>query len=246
MIKKHWWRAILFFLAIPVVLVLGGALFSFINPEVAAGHANYVGNFLLLNQLKRMVIWGTAATVVGLWVMVCLQVIQAKKRSSAWLFFAALGPFGLAALTMLDDQSISNDAALNQTTTNQSTTNGAQLINAKPNGPEKFQTDRYARFVGKMHWMVRVGYELCCLVIAWELAYQGMVLKRVLMIRFEAARSGMSVAQVIDLQNASGGMWAFSEGLEVMFLVVLLYLLRPVVFNLVGRLVVPTASPKAN
>ena len=63
--------------------------------------------------------------------------------------------------------------------------------------------------------------------------------------RVEAARTGISLAQVIDLHNASGGMWAFSEGLEVMFLVVLLYLLRPVVFNIVSRLIATTASPKA-
>jgi len=30
-------------------------------------------------------------------------------------------------------------------------------------------------------------------------------------------------------------MWAFGEGMEVMFMVVLLYLIRPIVFNLVGR-----------
>jgi len=41
-------------------------------------------------------------------------------------------------------------------------------------------------------------------------------------------------------------MWAFAEGNEVMFLVILLYLLRPVVFNIVGRVTATMASPKAS
>jgi hypothetical protein len=67
-----------------------------------------------------------------------------------------------------------------------------------------------------------------------------MVLKRTLMIRHEAAITGLSTAQIMDLQNASGGMWAFAEGNEVMYLVILLYLLWPIVFSIVGRV----ASPK--
>ena len=45
-------------------------------------------------------------------------------------------------------------------------------------------------------------------------------------------------------QNASSGMWAFSEGLEVMFLVALLYLFWPITFNIVGRLATLMASLK--
>jgi len=212
-IKKEWVVAVVLLLLIPVVLVLGGALFSLINPEIAAGHPNYVRNFHLLNLLKISVIWVTAAVVVVLWLLVCLQVIRAKKRSLSWLVLAALGPFGLAGLAMLSDRTTE-------------------------------ETDRYSRFVHSMNGFVRAGYELCTFVIVWVLAYEGMVLKRALMIRFEAARSGMSVAQVIDLQNASGGMWAFAEGMEVLFFVVLLYLLRPVVFNLVVRWAATMASPK--
>jgi len=40
-------------------------------------------------------------------------------------------------------------------------------------------------------------------------------------------------------------MWAFAEGMEVMYLVVLLYLLLPVVFNIVDRVAATAASPKA-
>jgi len=77
------------------------------------------------------------------------------------------------------------------------------------------------------------------------LAYEAMVLKRTLMIRHEAATNGVSTAQIIASQNASAGMWAFAEGMEVMFLVVLLYLLWPIVFSITGRVAAAMASPKA-
>lgn len=223
MIKKEWVMAVVLLLLIPVVLMLGGALFSLINPEIAVHTSNYVFYWHLLNGLKIGIFRGMLAVVFVLWVLVCLQVIRAKKRSVAWLLLAVLGPFGLAVLAMLSDAPA-----------NGATTNDATLL-----------TDPYSRFVRKMNWFVRAGYEVGTFFIFWELAYRIMLLKSNLMMRVEAARTGISLAQVIDLHNASGGMWAFSEGLEVMFLVVLLYLLRPVVFNIVSRLIATTASPKA-
>lgn len=107
------------------------------------------------------------------------------------------------------------------------------------------ETDFYTRFVRNLNVLVRAGYELCIFVLAWVLAYQGMVFKRNLMINYQAATTGMSVAQIIDQQNASSGMWAFAEGNEEMYLVILFYLLWPIVFNLVGRAAAATASPKA-
>ena len=211
--KKQSVLALVLLLLIPVVLVLGGMLFSLINPEIAAGHPNYERNFHLLTLLKEMMIWATAAVVSVLWLLVCLLVIRSKKRSSAWLFLAALGPFGLAVLAMLGDRTTA-------------------------------ETDPYTRFVRNLNGLVRVGYEICAFVVAWVLAYEAMVVKRALIVRYEAVATGSSIAQVIDRQNASGGMWAFAEGLEVMFLVVLLYLLRPVVFNVVSRVTAITTSPR--
>jgi hypothetical protein len=106
------------------------------------------------------------------------------------------------------------------------------------------ETDRYARFVRSLKKFVRVGYEVCIFVIIWELAEQAMELKRNLMIMHESATTGMSTAQIIDLQNASSGMWAFAEGNEVMYMVVLLYLIWPIVFNIVGRMTLIMAAPK--
>jgi hypothetical protein len=174
MMKKQWVVAVVLLLLIPVVLMLGGALFSFINPEIAAGHPNYVRNFHLLNLLQLSVMWATAAAVLVLWLLVCLQVIRAKKRSSAWLVLAALGPFGLAILAML------NDAKLNDATTTDATTNALTPTNDRATA----ETDRYTRFVRSLNWFVRAGYELCTFVIVWELAYQGMVLKRTVMIHY--------------------------------------------------------------
>jgi len=211
--KKQTVAAVALLLLIPVVLMLGGLLFSLINPEIAAGHPNYERNFHLLSLVKIMTIWATAAVVTVLWVLVCLQVIRSKKRSAAWLLLAALGPFGLAVLAMLGDR-------------------------------ETSETDPYSAFVRNLNGFVRGGYEVCTFVIAWILAYEAMVVKRALMIRYEAATTGSSVAQVMDRHNASGGMWAFAEGLEVMFLVVLLYLLRPVVFNVVSRVTGIKTPPK--
>ena len=211
--KKQTVLALVLLLLIPVVLVLGGGLFSLINPEIAAGHPNYVRNFHLLSLVKIAVIWATAAVVAILWLLVCLEVIRSKKRSIAWLLLAALGPFGLAVLAMLGDRTTA-------------------------------PTDPYSRFVRNLNVFVRVGYEACTFVIAWVVAYEAMVVKRMLMIRYEAFTTGSSIAQVMELHDASGGMWAFSEGLEVMFLVVLLYLLRPVVFNVVSRVAAIRSSPK--
>jgi len=56
----------------------------------------------------------------------------------------------------------------------------------------------------------------------------------------------MSKAQIIDIQNASSGMWAFGEGLEVMYLVVLFYLLRPILFSVVSRVVSTIPSQKGS
>jgi hypothetical protein len=196
-----------------MVWMLGGFLFSLINPETAAGHANYVRNYHFLHLVKMMSLWASAAAVGCLWLRVCYLVIRSKERSPLWLFFAALGPFGFAILAMLNDRAPA-------------------------------ETDRYARFVRNLNGFVRVGYEVCVLVIIWLLAYQAMVLKRNLMIMHQSATTGLSTAQIIDLQNASSGMWAFAEGNEVDYMVVLLYLVWPMVFNIMVRVIAIGHQPR--
>ncbi len=106
-------------------------------------------------------------------------------------------------------------------------------------------TDRHERFVRKLNGLVRVGYQACLFVVIWMLAYQAMVLKRTLTILYESVTTGISVAEIIDRQNASSGMWAFAEGNEVMYMVALLYLLWPIVFNVGARVAATVSSPKA-
>ncbi|MGA8089940.1 MAG: hypothetical protein WCA10_21900 [Terracidiphilus sp.] len=201
--KKQSVVALLLLLLIPVVLMLGGMLSNLINPEIAAGHPNYVRSYQLLSTLKILTFLASVTCAAVLWMLACLVVIRSKKRSYLWVLMAVLGPFGLAVLATLGDRA-------------------------------PLETDRYARFVRNLNGYVRVGYEVCSFLIIWVVAYQAMVFQRNLMIRSEAATTGISTTQIIDLQNASSGMWAFAEGNEVMFLVAVLYLLRPMIFSFVS------------
>ena len=212
--KKQTVVALVLLLLIPMVTILGRQLFSLINPEIAAGHSNYVLYFQILSRVKMMMVLGSMVAVGILWVVACFLVIASKERSAWWLFLAVLGPFGFAILATLNDRAPA-------------------------------ESDRYARFVRSLNSFVRPGYEVCLFVLIWTLAEQAMVFKRNLMIMRESAATGMSVAQIIDLQNASSGMWAFAEGMEVMYMVVLLYLIWPMTFNIVSRAASLVASPKA-
>jgi len=212
--KKQMVVALVLLLLISVVWMLGGLLFSLINPEIAAGHPNYARNYHLLSLVKIMSMLASTAVVGILWLLACFLVIRSKERSWLWLFLAALGPLGFAILAMLNDRAAA-------------------------------ETDRHTRFVRNLNRFVRVGYEVCTFAIIWLLAFQAMVIMRNLIIMYQSATTGMSTAQIIDLQNASSGMWAFAEGMEVMYIVVLLYVIRPLIFNTVGRVAAIMASPKA-
>lgn len=203
MIKKQLLLALLLLLLIPVVMLGGGFLFSLINPELAAGHPNYVRNWHLLNSLKTGIICGMFATVLVLYLIGSYLVIRSKSQSSLWLVLAALGPLGFAILSVLNDRAPS-------------------------------QADRYTRFLRSMHWLLRAGYEVACFLIIWALAWNIMLVKRYAMIKYQSITTGQTTAQIIAIQDASSGMWAFTEGLEIMFFVIILYLLRPILFNLIG------------
>jgi len=97
------------------------------------------------------------------------------------------------------------------------------------------ETDRHERFVRGLNRFLSVGYQVSIFVVLWLLASQAIDLKSELMIKHESATTGVPVAQIIALRDASSGMWAFAEGNEVMFTVVLLYLLWPMAFNFVAR-----------
>ncbi len=205
MLKKTYILATASFLLIPAVVVGGGFVFDAINPEIAAGHPDYVRNYRLLDLAKKLSMLAALLIVAGLWFLTCFFLVKSKRRSYGWVPLAVFGPFGLIVLTMLSD---------------------------------KFPVpgDLYRLFVSRLKIYLRVAYELCLFVVVWVVADQAIVWKRELMILHEAATTGMSTAQVIALQNASSGMWAFGEGLQVLYLVALIYLLWPICFNAVGRL----------
>ncbi len=108
------------------------------------------------------------------------------------------------------------------------------------------EPDSYTRFLRRMNGLVRTGYEVLSFLIFWELAWQAMILKSSLMVRYEAFTTGVSVEQIMSVRDASSGMWAFGEGMEVMYLAVLLYLLRPIVFRMVAHVVTTRSTPQAS
>ena len=104
--------------------------------------------------------------------------------------------------------------------------------------------DLHQQLTRKLNITLRVVYELGFFLFVWVLAYQTIVLKRDLMIMYESATTGVSAAEIIERQNASGGMWAASEGMQEMYLVVLFYLLWLIGIYVAGRLFNFLVSPK--
>jgi len=205
MSKKTYILAIVSFLLIPAVAVVGALVFDAINPEIAAGHPDYVRNYRLLALAKKLSLLAALLVIAGLWFLTCFFLIKSKNRSYGWLSLAVFGPLGLIVLSMLSDKL-------------------------------PVPGNLYQRFVSRLRIYQRVALELCIFAVVWVVAYEAVVWKRELMIMYEAATTGASTAQIVALQAASSGMWAFSEGLQEMYLVVLVYLLWPICFNAVGRL----------
>jgi hypothetical protein len=102
--------------------------------------------------------------------------------------------------------------------------------------PSPAPEDLHQEFIRKLKLYWRIPMEIAVFVSAWIIAYQCVVLKGELLITFESSWTGTAVETIIDRQNASSGMYAFGEGLELIFLVTLLSLLWPIFFNLVGQL----------
>jgi hypothetical protein len=97
--------------------------------------------------------------------------------------------------------------------------------------------DLYQRFIRSMKSAWRVAYEMGIFVFVWIAAFLSVALFGEIRIIAESAFTGTPRAQIVAVQLASSGMWAFTEGLETLALVVLFYLTFPVLFNIVGRLI---------
>ncbi len=108
------------------------------------------------------------------------------------------------------------------------------IASLKDRSPEP--RDLYQRFLRSLAIGWRVLFELAVFVLVWVLAYEAVVLERNILIQIESITTGTPIATIIDRQNASSGMYAAGEGMEALFLVAMLYLLRPLLFNLAGGL----------
>jgi hypothetical protein len=197
----------------PRATVLGGMLFSFINPEIAAGHPNYERNYRRLALAGMLAIWASWLVNMGLGLLCCFLLLKSKKQSYAWMSLAVLGPFGIMILATLQDKG-------------------------------SLAGDLCQQFVGKLKFYLRVPLELCFFVLMWTVAYQTVILISNLSIMCESVVTGRTIAEIIDIRDASSGMWAFSEALEIMYLMVLFYLLRPICFNAIWHLPKLWASVK--
>lgn len=91
--------------------------------------------------------------------------------------------------------------------------------------------DAHEEFTRRMRTWWRAVYEACKFVIAWLAAFAAMQVISYLVILRESAVSGLSVAKIVEIRDASSGMYAFSEGLVVLYLVPLLYLVWPIGWN---------------
>lgn len=210
--QRHYFQAIVCYLAIPAVMLAGAALASLIDPEMARGHADYARDYRLLELAKTGVVVVAAGLMLVLWAATCYLVLKSRQRSLRWLPLAAAGPFGCIGITLLEDRSPASD-------------------------------DIHRRFIGTLKPYWRIPLEIVVFVAVWLLAYQCVALMRDLMIAYTSVRTGIPVASIVAEQTASSGMQAFGEALETLYVVPLLYLLWPVVFNLAGRRLRPPSTP---
>ena len=104
MSKKTYILAIVSFLLIPAAAVVGAFVFDAINPEIAAGHPDYVRNYRLLDLAKKLSLLAALLVIAGLWFLTCFFLVKSKNRSYGWLSLAVFGPLGLIVLTMLSDK----------------------------------------------------------------------------------------------------------------------------------------------
>jgi hypothetical protein len=96
--------------------------------------------------------------------------------------------------------------------------------------------DLYQRFIRSMKSVWHVAYEMGLFALVWIGAFLSVNLLGEIRIIGESAFTGTPRSQIVAVQLASSGMWAFTEGLEALGLVVLFYLTFPVLFNVAGRL----------
>ena len=106
----------------------------------------------------------------------------------------------------------------------------ASLDDRAPKGDDGYQS-----LFAKLPMYARIVLEVVLFIAIVFVAYEVIELKRDLMIRYRSWKTGVDVATIIAEQNASSGMWAFGESLEQLYVIMLIYLVRPLLFNLASQ-----------
>lgn len=210
--KRHYFLALACFLAMPVIMIGGAALYALLDPAMVRGRADFLLDHRVQDFVRPAVLAGSAGLIVVLWIATCAFVLRSRQLSLGWILLAAAGPFGYIVLALLDNRSAT-------------------------------AADPYQEFIRKLKVYWRIPLEMIFFVAAWSLAFLTMEIRQELMIRVQSFTTGIPAATLVDQQNASGGMSAFGDMLQVIYLVVLVYLLWPIVFDLAHRLLRPSTTP---
>jgi hypothetical protein len=97
-------------------------------------------------------------------------------------------------------------------------------------------SDLYQRFIRNLKAHRRVALEIAVVVGVWLVAYGSVVVRRELLVYVESVTTGIPAPVLVAQEVASSGMWAAGEGMEQLYLVPLLLLLWPILFNIAGWL----------
>ena len=101
--------ALVCYLAIPALMIVGVALSRLIGPEMARYSGDYTRNFRLLELAATGALMATTGLALLLWLASSYLVLKSRRRSVLWLALAAAGPFGFMFITMLVDRSPAPD-----------------------------------------------------------------------------------------------------------------------------------------
>ena len=102
--KLRYVMALLCYLAIPLVVIVGVGLSLLIDPEMARGHANYARDYRWLDVARASGLIATAALALLLWIACCYLVLASRQRSRGWLALAAAGSLGFSVIAALEDR----------------------------------------------------------------------------------------------------------------------------------------------
>jgi len=204
--KRHYVLPLILYLSIPAVMFAGAGLFRLFDPEKMARGH---ADYVLRYHLWELVGRGILMATAGL--MLCLWVwccyVMLKSKQRSLRWLLLLALGPFGFIVI------------------------AALADRSPS-PD----DLYQQFIRHLTIYWRVLLEIVVFVSVWVIAYQFVVLHRDLMIGYQSFTTGVPTATIVAEQDASSGMWAFGEGLQEMYLVMLIYLLRPILFNLAGQL----------